>query len=616
MRTARHAALILACALSAPAAAAPLSIDAVAPPESLAVFRIADYPAMREALARTPAWRLSEDPAVAEWLEAFRETDEAKNFNEMLDKLEIGLEDVPEPAGHAGLALWSSVPETAEPHFIAVIDFADAAEDAEDLLIDYLATLEEEGFSELVFEDAGDYEIITQAVIFDEEAERGERLKSVREQRAQSAEPDAPYWDQIETEIENAELPPPAPDVSFTRAGSWLILSTDRERLGDALDVFEGERIDALADTAALERARAETEGDHLDAVLFPGAIKRFYRELPGAGLLPADALVALGLGQVNTFTAGVRFDTADAQAEMNALVGLDEPAGLFSLPTETGAFAPPPFSTGADAELVSFAIDLPSLLPVVRDAILALPQQDRAQLEGAFTAFSVAAGPVLQSLGPDMHFITRYRTPYSPESDGGVVAVRAANEPVIAGAITQYGQQFGVQARDFLGHQIWEAPPVMGASLGVGLGAGWAFFGAPEEIENAFRALDAPAADAPRDGLASAPGFQAGAARLAPGAFAYSYRRADAWLPYAHWNANHAEEVVRALIANMGFEPEQQFIDYMIDEHESMIANRLLLNAPDPEVLLEGLGDDVSAARMTDRGVRFRWLLLRPDRD
>jgi len=615
MRTARHAAVFLAGALSAPAAAAPLSIDAVASPETLAVLRVDDYPAMREALARTPMWKLSENPAVAEWLESFRETDEAKNFTEMLDKLEIELEDVPEPAGHAGLALWSSDPEAAEPHFIAVIDFADAAEDAEDLLIDYLATLEEEGFSELVFEDAGDYEIITQAVIFDEDAEREERLRSVREQRAQSPEPDAPYWDQIETEIENAEMAPPAPDVSFTRAGSWLILTTDRERLGDALDVFEGERIDALAETAALERARAETDGAHLDVVFFPEALKQLFSEVPGAMFFPAEALAALGLDQINAATLSLRLDTADAQAELSGLVGLEDAGGLFSLFTELDGFTPPPFSSDADGEIASFAFDFPSLIPVVRDAILALPQQDRAQLEGTFTAFSVAAGPVLQSLGPDIHFITRYRLPYSPESAGGVVAVRAANEPVIAGAITQYGGQFGVQARDFLGHQIWEAPPMMGASLGVGLGAGWAFFGAPEEIENAFRALDA-AADQPRDGLAAAPGFQAGAARLAPGAFAYSYRRASEWLPYAHWNANHAEEVVRALIANMGFEPEQQFIDYMIDEHESMITNRLLLDAPEPEVFLQGLGDDVSEARMTDRGVRLRWLLLRPIED
>jgi hypothetical protein len=260
--------------------------------------------------------------------------------------------------------------------------------------------------------------------------------------------------------------------------------------------------------------------------------------------------------------------------------------------------------------------MDFTQVLPIAQEMIQAFPAEQRAEFEGMVTAFAVAAAPIFQSIGPEIYTVTSYDEPLAADSMRQLIAIKVSNEPAVIAALNQYAQGLGARVRDFLGHQIWETPAMLGQQFAVGVGAGWAFYGLPVDVENAFRQLQA---DDPQT-IADNPSFDTATDRLRRGGLGYQWADTGAWLEFAKWQAENVEEVVRAQFAGGGFggpgwQPDEEFMDFMIEQARNQPLNVLLRDAPPVDVLIGAIGDQIADYRWEDGAMVGRWIMLRPVR-
>lgn len=603
---------LLALALAVPASAADLTIDDIAPPETVLVARISDWGAMRTALEETPLWAAAERPDVRAWLTGLWEGDAFEDIREELAALEIEADEIPLPSGRVGFAFWNTAEDEDFfiPAYCLVADFGERAEDAYDLLIENAELEEERGTVRVEFDDEGDFEILSMISEFDVEAHRAELLEDLRRSREEYGEGlDDEFWNGIEESIREDDFDEMHTEVHAMRADEIVCIATDRDTISDAIAVLEGDEIPSLAASGELAALRARVPGAHADIVVVPSAVEDFVGTINEnfGYLFPPMVVDALGLDQLSGAVAGLRFDAPDAQLELTLDVPMKGRDGLFSLVKSIDAFAPPAFIPAHTVNVTAFAIDWGGVIPFARDMILKMPEEQRAMMEGQFAAFSIAAGPIFQSLGGEFFIYSTLERPISAASEQALYAVRVTNEAVISGAISQYGQMMGLEAREFLGSQIFEAPEMMGVPFGVGLGSGWAFVGPPVEIENALRRLSAenPAS------LAQTDPFRDAAAHTERGAASYSYSDIVALLEFQQWVANNIESYVRATMMDEWMDDE--YFEWIVEDLESNTTYTALRDAPEMKSFDDVVGPLVQEFHFNDDGFTGRILLLEP---
>ncbi len=603
---------LLALALAAPAPAADLTIDDIAPPETILVARVSDWSAMRAALEETPLWAASERDSVRAWLTGLWEGEAFESLREELAALEIEADEIPLPSGRVGLAIWNAGDEEGFfiPAYCFVADFGERAEDAYDLLIENAELEEERGTVRVEFDDEGDYEVLSMLSTFDVEAHRAELLEDLRRNREEYGDGfDDEFWNGIEQNIREDDFDEMLTEVHALRADELVFIATERETISDAIAALEGDEIPSLAATGELAALRASVRGAHADVVVVPSAVESFLDTVnENVGyFLPPMLIDSLGLDQIQGAVAGLRFDAPDAQIELSLDIPMKRRAGLFSLVKNIDAFAPPAFIPAEAVNVTSFAIDWGGVIPFARDVILKMPEDQRAMMEGQFAAFSIAAGPIFQSLGSELILYSTLERPLAATSAKALYAVRVANEAVISGAIAQYGKMMGLEAREFLGSQIFEAPAMMGAPFGVGLGSGWAFVGPPEEIENAFRRLSAenPAS------LAQTDAFRDAATHTTGGAASYAYSDLVAHMEFEQWVSNNIETYVRAAVMNEWM--DEEYFEWIVEDLNSNPTYAALRDAPEMKSFQDAVGPLVQEFHISDTGLTGRMLLLEP---
>jgi|GEM_PF-6177457 len=615
----RHPILLVAATLAAvsPAlAASPVTIDDLAPPASYLVARASQASELRDELLATPVGGLWEDGRVREWLEGL--ADRAVEAMALpLDELGLEREDVPWPTGHVGVAAW--VPDEAPlsaSRFLVAADFGEEAEAFVDLVVELAEEARErEGGFEIAWDDYGPYEIMTTTSFVDEDllAERRAMLDRLR------GEED---WADADLELMEAMLEEEATParLHLTRAGELVLLSSDLDRVKASLDRVDEREIEAVAGAAFLAEARARHEGAQADVVVRSGELlTRVFEDAGGAGMmfLPEGILEPLGLRDLGAMALGLRLNGPLGQMEVSYSLEVGRRRGLFSLPASAGRFEPPAFVQPGAASATLTALDFSRIIPIAREAIQTLPPEERAQADAALAAFALAAAPIFQSIGPELVAATAYDKPLGPDSSRRLLAVRVVNEPVVIAALNQYGQGLGARVREFLGHQIWETPATLGPRMAVGVGAGWAFLGLPVDVESAFRQLHD---DEPQT-LAGEARFEAAAELLPPGALGYSWTDTAQWVEFMKWQADHVEEVIRAefeaggAFANPDWQPDEEFIAFMVERAREQPVNAILRDAPPADVLTGAMGDQISDARWDDGAIVGRWIMLRPVR-
>jgi hypothetical protein len=600
----------LACSIllasSAAALAAELTIDDVAPPDSVLVARISDMSRTMDALRATSLWTLSEDPAVREWFGLIKESFDDSDLLDQLDRLGLDWEDIPVPTGHVGFALWEGEQWSAEdPPIIIMADFGEQAEEFMDLALDLGDQLEEEGRVEIAVDDYGPHELFT--LTFVPPAERVQERLRQREQLIKEG------W--TEEELDEFGITPLEPGEGFlTRAGGVVFFSNNLDRAQAALDAADGRDIESLIGDAPIALGRQRLGEAHADIVFKAGmVIEDLLTGLEDSAFLavPQEAVTATGIRELGVVSAGLRLSADEGQAVMDFFMEVDEPLGFFALPATLDGFDPPEFLGPNPVSYSALGIDWTRIIPTAQQVVLALPKETRAEAEAALTAFAVAAAPVFQSLGPELHVATTLRRPFAADSQANLIAVPVINEAAVVGAITQYAQGLGAQVREFLGHQIWQTPAMIGPPMSVGVGAGWVFIGQPSVVESAFRQLaaeDQP--DAAR--LENDPSFQDAASRVAPAAVLYSYTDTPQFLDYLQWTGENVDRVIRAQFDGQPWQPEEEFLQTMVEEAENSLWFRLLRTLP-VEAMNSVLGGQIQEIRRIEDGYRGRWIVLRP---
>jgi len=591
-------------AAGAPLLAVDLTIDDVAPPQSVFVARVDDMSRTMEAFRATPMWTLATDPVVRDWFGIIGESFDENEIAGRLDRLGLEWDDVPLPTGHVGLALWSDERWSSDsPPVIIIADFGDGAEAFADIALDLFEQLETDGRLELAVEDYGPHEIYSLTFLPPEELvqQRAEQRERLMKQG----------W--TEEDLKDAGMTPLEPGEGFfARAGGTVFFSSVLDRTQAALDAADGRDIESLAGDEAIALGRDRLGESHADVVLKAGTVlDSLLTDLRGL-LLPPDAIAATGLREIGVVSTGVRFNTDEGQSVIDLFMQVDEPVGLFALPAPLNGFNPPRFLGPSPAGYTAIGVDWSRIIPVARQFVLALPQEARADAEAALTAFSIAAAPIFQSLAPEIHVATTITRPLAADSQANLFAVPVANEAAIVGAINQYAQGIGAQVREFLGHQIWQSPAMIGPPTAVGVGAGWAFIGPPAAVERAFRQL--AAADDAALRLGDTPSFQLAASRTAPRALYYGYADTSQLLEYLQWTGENVDRVINAQFEGQPWQPEERFIRNMIEEAESSLWFRLLRALP-VDAFNDALGAQAQEFRRIDDGYAGRWILLRPVR-
>lgn len=573
-------------AMSAVAASADLTITDLAPRQSVAVVSIDDYGALRAAFDRTGFAALLKEPAMKEWMRSLAPKQQ-ESLRESLKGVGLDFADLPEPTGSIGGAVWVD-PVAASPmigHMMLIADFGPDADRFDEAI-------------DAVLDRAEDRDHIR--VFFDEI--EGADVREIE------------FLDR-DDEMFDDDLLTFASRLFIARRDGMFLLCSDEDELARALQRAAGEAQDAVRDRVELIESRDAINPAHLYMTAFAeplvDAVSRALasdRGVEAAGGVVFDLrpmLEALGLSSIRALAYGVEFDAPEAMLVSRAALLSRHREGLLALFDQPlGRFEPPAFVTAdaSDVRLINF--DFGNIIPLVNQVIAALPQEARFQTQVLAGFITAAAGPMLQTLGPETVYAKTIEHPLSVDSEKQLFAMRANDPDAITTGIQQLAGMAGLESRVFQGDTIWGSP--FGPSMAVA--SGHLIIGAGETVETAIR--QSVNAQAPR--LADEARFKRAAAFTSPGAVYYTWSDFGAALEYTIWSMENWDVGLRAQLEGVGFSKEE--IDEWIAEEREFREDGALNATPPVETLRRHLGDLVGETHATDKGFIFRNAWLAPD--
>ena len=590
------------CALAVTRATAEdLSIEVLAHSDPWLVVNIPDLGATWDAFQGSALGELWDHPQTQAFIEALLEEAESDMVADGEDRL-AWLRDLDAfegekltlrslvtdhfmPQGTIGLAVWSQ-PDAeggaAEHRFVACAGYGERADHVRTIIDEAIDKALDDEMIEIEEADYGDARITT--VIFaqpDEEDEPAEAWE----------------WEEPETPFSSLKE-----ELYFAWLGDVVIVSAEEGMLETAIDVSEG-RTKALANSAIhLAMLGQHPEGVEGYAYVRPDVLFKAFMDDIGApgGPDPEAILGVLGLSDIRAVGASFRIDTDGALFETVFSILVPEKRGLVALfDHERDGYEPPAFAGPDTAEMHSVMFDFKGLLPLAHRVIAVFPEDQRGMAEMGLQQAEAMIAPLLNVMGPGVHLASRYATPFGPDSRSMLFGVELGDELAASNILTMMGPQFGITAREFEGAQVFDAE---GDAFSIGIGAGHAFFGPPESVEDALRAAGDPSG--PR--LASEPSFLRAAGHITGRGMFQGYADSGRALRYSLWALGHREELSRAALSGL----EDALIDEIIAEQFGDEPG-FLEKLPDADVILKYIGDQVWEMRSTDDGFVMRSLLL-----
>jgi hypothetical protein len=582
---ARSYVLATGVALAAPMAVAQAdTIAELAPRDSIAMISVDDYPALRAAFDETGFADLLKDPAIKAWISELAD-DPKEAVEDALADIGLELRDIPEPQGAIGGAIWLD-PVAASPliaHVMVTADFGDDADRFDDVIA-------------AILEDAEDNDEIH--VLVDEIEGADVREIEFLDLR-----------DEFEQEVLSM-----AESLFIAQRDGMFYFTTDEQQLVSALRRAEGEAIDAAQDRDEFVESLEFIESTHIYLTVFAeplfDAISRAMQSDDGvdaAGGVAFDfipILDALGLSSIRALAYGMELDAPNAMAEFRASLithHLEGLLALFDQPLQT--FEPPAFVTADATEVRMLGFDYSGVVALVNEVIGALPQEAQFQAQAMAGFLTAAAGPILQTLGPDTTYAEYIETPLRADSMKMLLALRAGDPLAITNGVEQMAGMAGLESRVFQGDTIWSSP--FGPSITIT--GGNLIIGPVETVESAMRQV--VNADAAR--LSETPRFKEAASFTSPGAVYYSWMDFGAALEFTVWNLENWDEAMRSELEELGFADEE--IDQWIEDEREFRGGD---DFPPPpvDVIRRHLGDLVGETHIDEKGVHFRGGWLTPN--
>ncbi len=564
----------------------------LAPADSFMVAEVPSVTTLREVAEGSALGDLWRDERVRAFVEHLAK-DNLEQMAAQLAKIDAKPEDLSPPAGRVGAALFmpKEAPGGGEafptPHFLIVADFGENAADWRDLIERELARAK--GEAEIEFHEE-DRDGVTITVVRDIQEPAGDEADP-----GMAEEPEAPQ------------------EFFLAWAGNNLAFTTHRPAMEGALDGLSGREIDSVHDDDTFNRSLRQHAPDPLAyaVVLVAPLAERFRESFQDDMLLPGDPaplFEALGLDQVRSLSFALRsVGGPESLAELSGAALVPEKNGLVELFTRPlGALEPSRFVGADTSTFTAFSFRFEGLLEVIRDAINALPEEQRAPMQAGFENGAATFAPALAQLGPKVEYFTSYERPLSPESQHQVFAIQVRDPLPVSNTLATVLGPMGMKARDFEGNAIYSSDFL---PFSVGLGFGALFIGPTPGVEDSMRAAGNP--DAAR--LATEARFRKAGSRVSPEAVMSSFSDLRQEIQWAYYMFQHMEEIRAASLD--GFDiPAEQKEEMLRSMREEDPVPEWVQHLPPIEVFTSRLGFSIYDLRPTPEGFVGHSRLLKAD--
>ena len=624
---ARSITALAAATLLVPVALAQNTAPTIAPPQTMWLFHVPSFASLMERFDGSTLDRMYRDPAIRTLLEDTIKSSE-DGIDAMLEALGYDRDDLVPPTGEAGVALWTVMPEPEdeddagddefafnytppENHFIAYVDFGDNAASWREITTAWIEHLSEMDGEYRVEEDQLDGHTISSIIPLAWEEDQNAEDDNEGGDEDWNEEEDWDMEDEGDGQPDPTDLLQPEQPLYVTWVGDAFLGSTSLDRLERAIESLGGKDIDSLADSDAFSRATAMLPaGGDIHAVIMLDQVWKPF--LQGAGFMlsmvmgdadPESMLDTLGLSGVKAVAMGVSVRPERSALSIDMAVLAPQRRGILSLIDFPASPVEPPAWVGESvANYSAFRVRFDRIIPFAREVIASFPEDQRQQAEFGFNQFAALAGPVLDTLGPEVFATERINRPLAADSKQALYVIPARDEIVVQNVMQLASQSMGLEARQFEGATLYSGEFF---PLALAIGYGRAFIGTETAVEDALRAAANPGA-AP---LAQSDRWRAASAFVSREAsMAGVSNTIDAIEAYA-WNAKNQRKIMEEQLANFG-DIDQETRDAILASYETPA---WVEEFPDAAVWKRYLGEAAWDLRSASDGMRSTLNILKP---
>lgn len=598
-------------------AAEPFTILDAAPPNAALVLSVPDWAKMRGNFDASPYGKIWNEPEIQSFVHKMWEDEEVskewKKFAGWLDEAGIDKNDLKQPSGNAGLAMWvDHTPGSDKPGIgmIFVADFGENAESMQKTIQQALDKAEDKHQIDVSEDTYGRSKIISithnDVAHEDDDKSDDESLANAYNGMDEGTGHEPPFKD--------------AMDNAFTKmhlvwVDHTLVISNNLQREEDVIDFAEGKKIEGVGASSLYQQSRTQHAAD-LDAfgIFILSDDLRGLMEDKASNIGPlvatptqaAKVLSALGLGAFKSASLGMRL-VGDANAgESSVGVLMPEKTGIVSL--FSGAqtpFTPPAFVPVDAAQIVSFNIEFPRIFDVARGVVNTMPDELRQRGLGGIQGFEGQFGTALKALGPEVHVVSNIHKPFTENSKSFVVLTKTSDALAFVNAFGGFAPMLGMEARDFQGSPIYEDKK---NNLSIGIGFGYVFVGSTVEVENMMRRAGHP----DEAGLSGEERFTSAIAPIKQEAIVHEWVDSALTIDYAIWSMKNADKLI---LASVEADARENGYD-LTDEDRKMMTEHLpkwFKYLPSAEAFTKHLGDTVFMFRSTPEGFQGKSVSLPP---
>jgi len=475
--------LSLAVGLCAAPAVAQMTIERVAPENSVFVMGMPSVETSRERFANTPLY----DLWMSDEVKALREDDDMDLFEQLfkfLDDLGVDRNELSLPSGPMGFAFYPTINADTGMPAPAMLGFAD-----------FGAKGEATGALMLAMLDRGERDRIL-------EYEVKEILGRTVYEIHFASDDDMDDFDDFD-DFDFMMFPDPADlfgDMStlyYMHDGGIIMLASDLGGITEALDRMDGNARDTLSEREDFRAVMGQIGRDDFYAVLLTRDIMQMISAMDTSGMLMfVQPTIQALFGDIRGYGMSARVD--GDQGMLEARYSAYIPAGKVGLMRLMDVNAPRSAIPGfIGPDTVSYSqshIQFDQVVDIVRSVVNSNPflQMQAGEI------MEMVEGPVaeiLATLGSQIHVATTVSRPIQADSVTNLIAIEARDQQQFENLFGQFAPQMGLESRDFLGNRIFSADfgGMMGGGMdtfAVGVGGGHVFAGPIAGVEQAMRSV------------------------------------------------------------------------------------------------------------------------------
>ncbi|MEM7229007.1 MAG: hypothetical protein AAF432_09355 [Planctomycetota bacterium] len=473
--------------LGAPALAADLAVEQLAPESTVLVVGATNVQKTMDSIKRTPLWDLWMSDELAEDRDEIIK-DFTEGIEEMADEIGIDQDTIQMPTGPGGFALYTGTDADLGTPYLAVLaglDYGEHADKTQELL-------------EAAFAKADDEEP-------DFEYETGDLNGHTMWTIQLPEEDDADDFD------DDFGMPPGMPDPSdlwgdvgeiyLVRCNNVFLFGTEMPGITNAVSTLDGDAGGSVADRGDFQSIKGMMgNSPDMYAVVMtknlPKVVSTFdTMGMMGMAMPPVKAL----FGDIGGFGMSMQVDGPDAMMQGTQVVympnGKEGLPGLFD--TSSGIGELPGFVSADTVSYSRMNVQFDKVDDVILSVINSTPLLKMQMPPDAIDEITGVVRAVCGPLGNEVHIVQTARKPYTADNMAQFMAMECPDPESFENAMNELAAQAGMEPRDFLGHRIYAMDmagmnPMGGGmeSVAIGIGGQTVFMGPAESVENGLRSI------------------------------------------------------------------------------------------------------------------------------